>query len=96
MTMALEAFCAAADLDARPVGVYDAPEPERFAPLVPLRRCLFDHYDDWQRGDTLLFDALPDFGVFAILEKPGSLEAYGRQLERHCLGAAAVGTGEPA
>jgi len=56
MTLTLEALCAAADLDARPVGLYDAPEPERFAPVVSLRRCLFDHYEDWQRGNTLLFD----------------------------------------
>jgi len=56
MTLTLEAFCAAASLDAQPVGLYDAPEPERFAPLLPLRRCLFDHYEDWQRGATLLFD----------------------------------------
>ncbi len=56
MTLTLEAFCAAAGLDTQPVGLYDAPEPERFAPLVSLRRCLFDHYEDWQRGATLLFD----------------------------------------
>jgi len=56
MTLTLEAFCAAAHLDARPVGLYDAPEAQPFAPWVPLRRCLFDHYDDWQRGITLCFD----------------------------------------
>jgi hypothetical protein len=56
MTLTLEAFCAAAGLDTRPVGLYDAPDPERFAPLVPLRRCLFDHYADWQRGATLVLD----------------------------------------
>ena len=56
MTLTLEAFCAAADLDARPVGLYDAPDPEPFAPLVALRRCLYDHYEDWQQGATLLFN----------------------------------------
>ena len=57
MTLTLDAFCAAAGITARPVGVYDAPDPEPFAPLVPLKRCILEHYADWQRGTTLVLDA---------------------------------------
>lgn len=56
MTMTLEALCSAAGITTRPIGVYDAPDPERFSPFMPLQRCIFDHYDGWQRGETLLID----------------------------------------
>jgi hypothetical protein len=56
MSMTLESFCAETGIGARPIGVYDAPDPELFAPLVRLRRCIFDHYEDWQRGETLVID----------------------------------------
>jgi Uncharacterised ArCR, COG2043 len=41
-----------------PIGLYDAPEPEAFAPLVEPHRgakrgeCLFSHVKDWRRGIT--------------------------------------------
>jgi len=53
MPMTLEALCDRMEIDLRPVGVYDAPDPSLFAPVVKLKRCLFDHYDAWQRGETL-------------------------------------------
>lgn len=56
MTLDLQAFCSALGLDALPVGVYDAPDPSAFGPTVPLKRCLFDHYRDWQEGRTLRLD----------------------------------------
>ncbi|GFO57876.1 hypothetical protein GMST_02010 [Geomonas silvestris] len=53
MPMTLDALCAIMGLDTRPVAIYDAPDPSRFAPLAEAKRCLFDHYDDWQRGETI-------------------------------------------
>jgi len=45
------------DITTTPVGLYDAPDPEMFAPLVSPRRgtepCLFAYYRRWQRGQTL-------------------------------------------
>ena len=43
MPLALESFCRLCGIDARPVGVCDAPDPGAFAPLVGIRRCIFDH-----------------------------------------------------
>jgi hypothetical protein len=47
-------------LDARlaPVGLYDAPDPAPFAPLVTPKtgrhgRCVFDFFERWQAGETL-------------------------------------------
>lgn len=53
MTLNLQQLCRLMDIDTRPVGVYDAPDPTAFAPLVSLKRCVFDHYTDWQSGKTL-------------------------------------------
>jgi hypothetical protein len=56
MTLTLESLCAAAGITTRPVGLYDAPDPEPFSPWVPLKGCVFDHFTDWQRGETLHVD----------------------------------------
>lgn len=53
MTLTLDSLCEAMGIDTRPVGIYDAPDPRAFEPIVPLRRCLFDHYQDWQDGKTV-------------------------------------------
>ena len=53
MSLNLEELCRLMEIDTRPIGVYDAPEPAAFAPVVSLRRCVFDHYNDWQNGETL-------------------------------------------
>jgi hypothetical protein len=53
MAMTLEALCRVMEIATRPVGVYDAPDPAAFAPLVPLQRCIFEHYGDWQEGRTI-------------------------------------------
>jgi hypothetical protein len=54
MTLTLDSLCTAMGIDTRPVGIYDAPDPARFAPTIPLQRCLFDHYQDWQDGKTVV------------------------------------------
>jgi hypothetical protein len=53
MTLNLQELCRLMDIDTVPLGVYDAPDPTAFAPLVSLKRCIFDHYSDWQSGKTL-------------------------------------------
>jgi len=53
MSMTLDDFCNVVELDYRPVGIYDAPEPASFAPLTDNKRCIFDHFDDWQQGKTI-------------------------------------------
>ena len=53
MSMSLDDFCKVMELDYRPVGIYDAPDPTRFAPLVEPKRCVFEHFDDWQRGESI-------------------------------------------
>ena len=50
MTMPLGSFCDVMEIETLPIGVYDAPDPELFAPLVPLKGCIFDHYQDFQSG----------------------------------------------
>ncbi len=57
MTMTLAKLCEELGIETVPVGVYDAPNPEAFAPLVTLKRCLFDHYPDFQSGSSLVIDA---------------------------------------
>ncbi len=53
----LSTLLAALDLQTPVVGLYDAPDPAPFAPLVTpgagRGRCLFDFYADWERGATL-------------------------------------------
>jgi len=51
--MTLESLCELMEIDTRPVGIYDAPDPAQFTPLIELKRCVFDHYADWQEGKTL-------------------------------------------
>ena len=47
------------DLETPLIGLYDAPDPEAFAPLVrppagPGRGpCLFNYYRRWEKGETL-------------------------------------------
>jgi hypothetical protein len=53
MSLNLKELCRLMEIDTRPIGVYDAPDPTPFAPLVGLKRCVFDHYADWQNGQTL-------------------------------------------
>ncbi len=49
---------AALNVSLPPIGLYDAPDPEAFAPLVAPRpgaahgECLFSHFRDWQAGKT--------------------------------------------
>lgn len=53
------ALLAALDCHLLPVGLYDAPDPAPFAPLVEPRKearrgpCVFDFFRRWQAGDTL-------------------------------------------
>lgn len=47
------------DLTTPVIGLYDAPDPDAFAPLVAPKRgagrgaCLFDFYRRWEKGETL-------------------------------------------
>jgi hypothetical protein len=43
------------DLDLPLIGLYDAPDPEPFAPLVTPApgECIFEFYDSWLAGETL-------------------------------------------
>lgn len=54
--MSLTAFCQATGIDTVPVGVYDAPESASIAPVVPLQRCIFDHYQDFQSGTSVVLN----------------------------------------
>ena len=49
------------DLSAPLIGLYDAPDPEPFNPLVYFpqnrRACLFEFYNDWINGKTLVTSA---------------------------------------
>jgi hypothetical protein len=54
MTLTLDSISEAMGTDTRPVGIYDTPGPGMFEPIVPFRRCLFDHYQDWQDGKTVV------------------------------------------
>jgi hypothetical protein len=56
MSMTLNSFCHEVEIKTLPIGVYDAPDPEIFAPLVPLKRCIFDHYQDFQSGAAVVLD----------------------------------------
>jgi len=53
------ALLAALDARLAPVGLYDAPDPAPFSPLVEPRSrarrgsCVFDFFDHWQAGETL-------------------------------------------
>jgi len=57
----VQTLSAALDLQTPVIGIYDAPDPEAFAPLVrpaagPGRRrgaCLFNYYRRWEKGETL-------------------------------------------
>lgn len=51
--MKIDKLCEVMGIDTRPVGVYDAPDPSEFAPLVDIKRCIFDSYDVWQSGKTI-------------------------------------------
>jgi hypothetical protein len=54
MTMTLKTFCAATGIETVPVGVYDVPESVRVTPVTPLNRCIFDHYQDFQAGVSVV------------------------------------------
>jgi hypothetical protein len=53
------------DLKESLIGVYDAPDPSLFEPLVhfppKMRACLFEYYNDWMNGKTLVLNA-EDYG----------------------------------
>lgn len=53
MTMKIEELCESVGIKTTPVGVYDAPNPDEFAPLAEPERCVFGAYDAWQKGKTL-------------------------------------------
>ncbi len=53
MSMSLDTFCEVMALNYRPVGIYDAPDPTQFVPLAENKRCVFDHFDHWQRGESI-------------------------------------------
>lgn len=57
MSMMLQEFCEVVGIKALPVGIYDAPNAGDFSPLVPLKRCIFEHYGDWQSGATVVIAA---------------------------------------
>ena len=48
------------DLTVPLIGVYDAPDPAAFEPLVTVprrqRACIFEYYRDWVAGNTLMID----------------------------------------
>ena len=56
MTLTLSSLCDAIGIKTLPIGVYDAPDPGLFAPLVPLKRCIFEHYQDFQSGAVVVLD----------------------------------------
>src|ERR1039458_2780237 len=56
MTMTLTKLCEATGIETVPVGVYDVPESVHVTPLIPLKRCIFDHYQDFQSGVSVLLD----------------------------------------
>lgn len=35
------------------LGLYDAPDPAPFAPLIGPKHCIFDAYEQWEHGQTL-------------------------------------------
>ncbi|SIO26345.1 DUF169 domain-containing protein [Halodesulfovibrio marinisediminis] len=53
MEMTILELCKVVGIETRPVGVYDAPDAEQFAPLVDPKRCIFAAYEAWQAGQTL-------------------------------------------
>jgi hypothetical protein len=56
MTMTLTTFCEATEITTSPVGVYDVPDSVHVAQLVSLKRCIFDHYQDFQSGVTVVLN----------------------------------------
>ncbi len=56
MTMTLTTFCEATGITTAPVAVYDAPDSAPLAQVIPLKRCIFDHYRDFQSGVTVVLN----------------------------------------
>ena len=56
MTMTLKAFCETTGITTSPIAVYDAPDSVHIAQMVPLKRCIFDHYQDFQSGITVVLN----------------------------------------
>ncbi|WP_420239605.1 DUF169 domain-containing protein [Telmatobacter bradus] len=56
MTMTLTTFCGAMGITTAPVAVYDAPDATPFTPVIPLKQCIFDHYQDFQSGATMILN----------------------------------------
>lgn len=52
--MNIDELCNIMEIDTRPIAIYDAPDPTLFKPLVDNKRCIFDCYQAWQDGETLL------------------------------------------
>lgn len=53
MTMTINDFCKLVGIETIPIGIFDAPDLERFAPFTEPQRCIFGAYDEWQSGKTL-------------------------------------------
>jgi len=51
--MMIDEFCELIGIKIIPIGVYDAPDPDNFAPLAERQLCIFGAYDAWQQGQTL-------------------------------------------
>jgi len=51
--MNINELCETMEIEVPPVGIYDAPDPEQFEPLVEPKGCIFTFYDAWKEGKTL-------------------------------------------
>lgn len=51
--MKINELCESIGITTIPIGVYDAPAPDKFAPFADPHRCILGAYDEWQNGKTL-------------------------------------------
>lgn len=56
MAMTLAMFCEATGIGTVPIGVYDVPESVLPASLAPPKRCIFEHYQDFQSGLSVVLN----------------------------------------
>lgn len=56
MTMTLTTFCEAIEITTVPVAIYDAPDSVHVARTVPVKRCIFDNYQDFQSGASVMLN----------------------------------------
>jgi hypothetical protein len=54
--MTLSTFCQAAGIDTVPIGVYDVPDSVSISSVIPLQRCIFDHFLEFQSGTSLVLN----------------------------------------